>query len=402
VVLCSLELNGFRNLLPGTLHFHPGVNLLWGKNGAGKSNLLEAIYFLFTTCSFRTQRTSELVARGQSSFRLVAHVETRSGSYRLGVEQEGRSRTLVLDDKKVGLEQVLERFSVLAFSSRQMEILEGGPRERRRFLDRGILALRPGYLRELGEFSRTLAQRNRLLQTGATATEKAAWDERFAAIAARIRVARRSYCAQLAVALGEHAGELAPRFGTMKLIYRPSPAAAGATVPAPGVDEKGEDLNQAEREILDALGRRAAEERRMGHTLVGPHRDEVRFHVGDMDLARFGSAGQRRAALLALKVTRMEMVRQVRGELPLLLVDDLDSDLDEEASGALLRRVSRSQAFVATCKYGSMRRFAPQVQPFRVSEGRVEAAAPDEGDSSTAVVTHPAGEEPWNRANRAY
>ena len=391
MVLCSLELNGFRNLLPGTLHFHPGVNLLWGENGAGKSNLLEAIYFLFTTCSFRTQRTPELVARGQRGFRLVAQVETKSGNYRLGLEQNGRSRTLVLDDKKVGLEQVLERFSVLAFSSRQMEILEGGPRERRRFLDRGILALRPGYLQELGEFSRTLAQRNRLLQTGAAATEQAAWDERFAAIAARIRVARRSYCARLAAALGEHAGELAPRFGTLQLIYRPSPAAAGA---APEDGEKGEDLDQAGREILDALGRRAAEERRMGHTLVGPHRDEVRFHVGDMDLGRFGSAGQRRAALLALKVTRMEMVRQARGELPLLLVDDLDSDLDEEASGALLRRVSRSQAFVATCKYGSMRRFAPQVRPFRVSEGSVEAAAPDdEGDSSTAAATHAAGEE---------
>ncbi len=399
MVLCSLELNGFRNLLPGTLHFHPGVNLLWGKNGAGKSNLLEAIYFLFTTCSFRTQRTPELVARGQRGFRLAAQVETRTGTYRLGLEQDGRSRTLVLDDKKVGLEQFLERFSVLAFSSRHMEILEGGPRERRRFLDRGILALRPGYLRELGEFSRTLAQRNRLLQTGASATEQAAWDERFAAIAARVRVARHNYCAQLAAALGEHAGELSPRFGTMKLLYRPSPAAVETARQAGG---KGEELDQAGREILDALSRRAAEERRMGHTLVGPHRDEVRFHVGDMDLGRFGSAGQRRAALLALKVTRMEMVRQARGELPLLLVDDLDSDLDEEASGALLRRVSRSQAFVATCKYGSMRRFAPQVRPFRVSEGSVEAAAPDdEGDSSTAASTHAVAEEPWNTANRA-
>jgi len=139
----------------------------------------------------------------------------------------------------------------------------------------------------------------------------------------------------------------------------------------------------------------------MGHTLVGPHRDEVRFLLGDMDLGRFGSAGQRRAALLALKVTRMEMVRQARGELPLLLVDDLDSDLDEEASGALLRRVSRSQAFVATCKYSSMRRFAPQVQAFRVSEGRVEAAAPEiSGDRSTAAATPTAGEEPWNQTSR--
>lgn len=396
MILCSLEVNGFRNLLPGKLHFHPGVNLFWGKNGAGKSNLLEAIYFLFTTCSFRTQRTTALVARGQSSFRLVAQIKTRSGTYHLGLEQEGRTRTLVLDDKKVGLEQILERFSVLAFSSRQMEILEGGPRERRRFLDRGILAVRPGYLRELGEFSKTLAQRNRLLQTGASAAEQAAWDERFASIAVKIRVARSNYCKQLVMALGEYAGELAPRGGDIQLIYRPSPAAAESAL------QTGEaEGDQAYVEIMEALGRRAAEERRMGHTLVGPHRDEVRFLLGDMDLGRFGSAGQRRAALLALKVTRMEMVRQARGELPLLLVDDLDSDLDEEASGALLRRVSRSQAFVATCKYSSMRRFAPQVQAFRVSEGRVEVAAPEIfGDRSTAAATPTAGEEPWNQASR--
>jgi DNA replication and repair protein RecF len=306
----------------------------------------------------------------------------------------------MLDDKKVGLEQILERFSVLAFSSRQMEVLEGGPRERRRFLDRGILALRPGYLRELGEFSRTLAQRNRLLQTGATAAEQEAWDQRFAAIATRIRTARRSYCAALAAALVEHAGELAPRNGTMKLIYRPSPAIdAGGNEEAGGNDN---DADQAHQEILDALGRRAAEERRVGHTLVGPHRDEVRFYVDDMDLGRFGSAGQRRAALLALKVTRMEMVRQARGELPLLLVDDLDSDLDEQALDALLRRVSRSQAFVATCKYGSVRRFAPQVRPFRVSEGSVESAAPDGyGDSGTAEAGNPTDEVKWNRASRA-
>lgn len=316
--------------------------------------------------------------------------------YHLGLEQEGRTRTLVLDDKKVGLEQILERFSVLAFSSRQMEILEGGPRERRRFLDRGILAVRPGYLRELGEFSKTLAQRNRLLQTGASTAEQAAWDERFASIAVKIRVARSNYCKQLVMALGEYAGELAPRGGDIQLIYRPSPAAAESAL------QTGEaEGDQAYVEIMEALGRRAVEERRMGHTLVGPHRDEVRFLLGDMDLGRFGSAGQRRAALLALKVTRMEMVRQARGELPLLLVDDLDSDLDEEASGALLRRVSRSQAFVATCKYSSMKRFAPQVQAYRVSEGRVEAAAPEiSGDRSTAAATPTAGEEPWNQASR--
>ena len=127
MVLCSLESKGFRNLHPQTLFFERGVNLLWGRNGAGKSNLLEAIYFLFTTCSFRTQRTAELVAKGESGFRLVGTIETRSGTYCLGLEHEPGRRRVVLDGKNVDLEEVLERFSVLAFSSRQMDILVGGP-----------------------------------------------------------------------------------------------------------------------------------------------------------------------------------------------------------------------------------------------------------------------------------
>ncbi len=389
MVLRSLESQGFRNLLPQTLHFEPGVNLLWGKNGAGKSNLLEAIYFLFTTCSFRTQRTGELVAKGERSFRLVGNIETRSGTSCLGLEYEPGRRKVVLDGKNVGLEEVLERFSVLAFSSRQMDILGGGPRERRRFLDRGILALRPSYLRELGEFRRTLAQRNRLLHSRGTAAEQVAWDERFARVAARIRRARADYCERLEKAVGEHARELVPQTVVMKLNYRPSPSSSEVTE-GTGVDE-GETV----KAILAALSRRRDEERQAGHTLVGPHRDEVRFMSGNMDLGRFGSAGQRRASLLALEVTQMELYREARGERPLLLIDDMDSDLDEGTSSALLRRISRSQAFVATCKVGSARRFAPPASPFKVSDGDIVPGMPASEDVD--VDTGPSGETTWKK-----
>lgn len=390
MVLCSLESKGFRNLLPRTLQFREGVNLLWGRNGAGKSNLLEAIYFLFTTCSFRTQRTAELVARGESGFRLVGTIEARSGTYCLGVEQEAGRRRIVLDGKNVGLEEVLERFSVLAFSSRQMDILGGGPRERRRFLDRGILALQPAYLREIGAFRRTLAQRNRSIQAGAGPGEQAAWDERFARIAARIRRARARYCARLEAAADRYAGELAHRAGTMKLRYLPSPPLAEASEAADGEDEE-----RTAEAILAALARRRDEERRVGHTLVGPHRDEMRVLAGSMDLGRFGSAGQRRASLLGLEVTRMELYREATGELPLLLVDDMDSDLDEETSAVLLRRLGRSQAFVATCKVGSVRRFAPPASPFRVHSGEIAPGGAAADDDGSVAAAGPSGETTW-------
>lgn len=365
MVLRNLEVRGFRNLQVGRVEFGRGVNLFWGRNGAGKSNLLEAIYFLFTTRSFRARTSGEMVAEGAESFRLAGDVEGPGGCNRLEVVQGPGGRTVFLDEKKAGLEEVLSRFSVLVFSSHQMNILRGAPRDRRRFLDRGILATRPAYLRDLRDYGRALAQRNQLLRERSAATALAAWDETFVTRAARVVCARAAFARQLGEAVGRHAGDLLPPGWQVQVEYRPR-------TPLPDGDPDEASIAEALRAHVRRL---AAAERKVAHSLLGPHRDEMVVRGDGRDLSRFGSGGQQRGALLALKLTRMELYREVRGEPPLLLLDDVDSDLDDQAADRLLERAGRYQAFLTTCRAASRARFAPRGRSFQMDDGLLSMGA---------------------------
>ena len=264
-------------------------------------------------------------------------------------------------------EQLLQRFPVLIFSSHQMNVVRGTPGDRRRFLDRGVLGLRPAYLRDLADYNRALVQRNRMLRDGGRGGERDAWNDRFVTLGARLMVARQALAKRLSASLKTHAGDLLPAGWEVSVEYRPD---ARGWNDAPGASE--------------ALRARAAAvavaEERAGYSLFGPQRDDVRVFGGGKDLTRYGSGGQQRSALLALKMTRMEMMRESRGEAPLLLVDDIDSDLDDATAGRLLRRVERYQAFLTTCRQDSRDRYAAAATVFRVREGSVIALERERAD----------------------
>ena len=360
MILRSLEIDGFRNLDSGRIQPESGVNLFWGPNGAGKSNLLEAVYYLFTTRSFRARRAAEMVKIGSKGFRIAGEVECPTGRHRVEVVHTEGERELYLDEKKAGLEDLLERFSVLVFSSHQMNILRGAPGDRRRFMDRGILGLRPAYLRELADYNRTLAQRNRLLRDGCSRSEREAWDERFITLGARVMEERQKFVSRLSGQIDTHAADVLPEGWEVRLEYRPDSSRA------PGGEPPMEWLKKRGREVAEG-------EARVGHSLFGPHRDDARVLGAGQDLTRFGSGGQQRSALLALKLTRMEMTRETRGETPLLLMDDIDSDLDDATADRLLARVQRYQALVTTCRDDSRDRYAAASSTFRVHGGSVMA-----------------------------
>lgn len=331
-------MEGFRNLRPGRIEFGRGLNVLRGPNGAGKSNLLEAIYFLFTTRSFRARAAGEMVARGGAAFRIAGEVERTGTRHRVEVLGHAGGRELLLDGRRAGLEDLLARFPVLAVSSHQMGVLRGGPADRRRFLDRGVLGLRPAYLRDLGDYGRGLAQRNRLLRDGRDGPEREAWGERLIAAGARLMEARRWFVERLSAAARALARDLLPEGSDLAVEYRPD-----APWP-PGTPAR------------DALRKRAARvagaEPRARHSLFGPHRDDAAILESGQDLGRVGSSGQQRAALLALELARLEMMREARGMSPLLLLDDIDSDLDDAAARRVLDRAARQQSFVSTCRDG--------------------------------------------------
>src|SRR5436309_4908975 len=172
--LRQVTTDNFRNLASAEIAFHPRVNLVVGRNGQGKTNLLEAIYFLATTKSFRTSRVASLVRHGSQSV-FVSGALQREVEKTLSVGLDEKKRVLLINGERVPLASYVSAMTVFAYSSARLEIVRGAPEERRRFLDRGIASIDPGYLEQVSRYARVLRQRNALLQSGTTSGLDA-WD----------------------------------------------------------------------------------------------------------------------------------------------------------------------------------------------------------------------------------
>ncbi len=326
-MLVSLEAERFRNLeslawVPG-----PGRHLLLGGNGAGKTSLLEAVYAVATTRSFRTPRLAECVRHGESSFRLRAEVEEAS---RAGLEvawgPDGRRRAV--NGSRGSLAEHLAILPVVAWTSGDVEVIAGPPVRRRRLLDRGVVSLRPGALDVLRRYREALAAKRGLLageprraSTRAAGDESlAAWNRVLAEAAVEVVRLRSGYVRALAEALAGVLAEIALPLPAVALSYRPSPRAA-----LDGVEAATERLERA-----------AAAERRRGTPLVGPHRDELEIRWGAHPAAQVTSAGERKLLSLALAVAHGKVIENA-GRSPVYLLDDLDAELSAESLAAVWR-----------------------------------------------------------------
>ena len=341
------------------------MTALVGRNGQGKTSLLEAVYLLSTGRSFRTRRNEDLVHWDGGPMRLSGTVEGRLGKQTLGLVLDGGERKLLLNQAPVELDQFLGRLDVIDLTLERMKVLRGEPEHRRRFLDRGLVGIDPNFLRVLGEYRRTLQHRNALLKRhgGGRDRELDAWDERLAGSAAPVHAKRREYATRLAAALGPVSRAIFTDEEDLILRYRPSPRSAGEREPT---EFKGV--------FIDELTRNRDNDRTLGYTGRGPHRDELRVELDGVDLRRFGSAGQVRGAMIALKFGKLNLLQQARGETPLLLMDDFDSDLDERRASAVAGFLNDGgfQAIVATSKEEMTDRLGANFAKIRVRGGRAE------------------------------
>jgi DNA replication and repair protein RecF len=249
----------------------------------------------------------------------------------------------------------------------RMKVLSGPPVERRRFLDRGVLGVGPSYLRAIGEYRRVLHHRNALLRRSGPGSdaELDAWDERLVAAAAGIHEPRRRYALRLAGGLGEVGRALFTADRELLVRYRPSPAEAGDAPP-----------DRFRETLAAALARGRGRDRAVGHTCLGPHRDDVAIELDGTDLRRFGSAGQVRAAMIALKVAKIRILREERGESPLFLMDDFDTDLDELRASSLAEFLQHGafQVLVATSKEAMVGRLGVVAMKVRMDGGTARPA----------------------------
>ncbi len=306
-MLSQLLVNDFRNLDP--LEWRPGAgsHLLLGGNGAGKTSVLEAIYVVATTRSFRASQIADCMRHRGTSFRVHAEVETDHRSSLEVAWIEGR-RERLLNGKAAPLSEHLAALPIVAWTSAEADVLVGAPKARRRFLDRGVVASRPAALELLGRYREALRQKRELLLQDGGGIE--IWNELLASLAAEVIQHRHEYVESLKGTLQAVLEESGLPFPPIELRYRPSPVS-------------GLEGAESIARVLDAAADR---ERRRQMPLLGPHRDELEILWGGHDIRRVASAGERKALSLLLLAAHGRAV-EAAGRQPVHLLDDADAEL---------------------------------------------------------------------------
>jgi DNA replication and repair protein RecF len=360
--LVTIQVSNVRNLVGQEIRPGEGLNLLAGSNGQGKSSVLEAVYLLGTTRSFRTARLSEVVTAGSREPALVSG-EGETPGERLAVSIARAERKYARHGKIVPPSDYIGTLDVVALSNDIVHGFRRHPAERRRFLDRMALATWPSYLDELHRLRRACEQRALLVASGGSRADRGAWDERAADLAVPVTRRRFAMAAALEEGLRSVSPELFPEGASARVRYVTRPAwepGAGEGAVA-GV---GESPGQAARPGFDADRYRvrlaalfAAQESAGGRgrreTPGGPLRDDLAIDIDGRDVLKLGSAGQVRSLLTAAVLAELRRLASIKGRFPVLVLDDVDADLDESRYGALLAGLAEgAQVFAATSKPG--------------------------------------------------
>ncbi|PWH18197.1 MAG: hypothetical protein DDG60_00825 [Anaerolineae bacterium] len=372
--LTHLSLTNFRNFARLDLDVPRRAVLLVGSNAQGKTSVLEAVYYLATFSSFQTHADRQLVnflaaanSATVSVARMVGEFQNQTGMHRLevriilepvGVQNGQRVRKEILfDGIKRTAGEVIGQFNAVLYIPQMSQVLEGGPEERRRLLNLALAQVLPGYARALSEYQKTLEQRNALLkllaERGGDPAQLDFWDASLAETGAQLilwriqaiqeleRLAKRIH---LALTRGKE---------VLRLKYLPAfdPVQANGQMVLQmdvDVDRSGCDLSFIRKGFLDALRRLRSEEIQRGVTTLGPHRDDLRFLAGKMDLGYYGSRGQVRTTLLSLKLAEVAWMKEKTGQWPVVLLDEVMAELDAERRADLLAALSGPEQCLLT------------------------------------------------------
>src|ERR1700694_42643 len=333
VLVERLRLAEFRNY--ETLDFapQPGLNVVVGPNAQGKSNLLEALAMLATGKSFRAHRESELIREGAERAEIGGEARIAAGEILLRCTVSrtpaGTRKSFEVNGGSVGFARFLGRTRVVTFVPADLQLVSGGPSLRRSFLNDALAQLSPTYYRDLALYQKVIQQKSALLR-GAIAPDRdllLAYNDELVRPATALIAARRAFVDEVAAATASIYGRWRGASERLGVTYAPNP----------------------EGDVAEALGGAVGNELRRRTTLIGPHRDDLRLQVDGKPLAAFGSQGQQRTAVLALKVAEYDVMRARTGDAPILLLDDVLSELDAERAGGFLAAVEGyEQAFLTT------------------------------------------------------
>ena len=345
--LAHLSLTDFRNYPEAELAFEEGHQLFLGRNGSGKTNLLEAIHLLGTGTSQRASRDGYLVRHGAGGFRVGARLTDDEGrGVRVEIVQSGGSKRVLLNKESARASDLLQTIKVVSFSPADVELVQESGRVRRKFLDLIGCQLSAEYLQLLREYQKAIRQRNETLTRsfaythGRAEAERARepWTDLVIELGSQLFLRRRDLIADLGVALRDLTESAFRGQGPVEATYEP------------GIDWEGEDPRD---ELAHEIERAKDKDQALGYTTVGPHTDDLGLHLSGKELRRYGSLGQQQLGAMFLKLSQADLVRTKVGASPLLLVDEMFAILDRQAAEEFLGRVEgEGQIFLATAQEG--------------------------------------------------
>ncbi len=343
MLLTSLQLQNYRNYKELDLETPNQVNVFLGPNAQGKTNLLEAIFVLALSKSHRTSKDKELIGWQGDAARISGEADKRYGKVKLDLHFSGQGKKAKIN----GLEQrklsdFVGTLNVVMFAPEDLEIVKGTPGVRRRFLDMEIGQVQPGYLHTLQQYGKILQQRNNFLKAaypgGANATMLEVWNMQLAEHGVKIMKKRKHFIHKLQTFAEQiHAG-ITNGAEKLTIDYRPS-----------FETDALQDESVLFEQFMIKLTQVKDQEIRRGVTLVGPHRDDLAFFINGKEAQIFGSQGQQRTTALSLKLAEIELIHEEIGEYPLLLLDDVLSELDQHRQTQLIETFqSKVQTFITT------------------------------------------------------
>jgi DNA replication and repair protein RecF len=365
MLLAEIEVTNFRNLT-GKLVFGPHLNLIYGNNGQGKTSWLEAIHVLARTKSFRTTRLQETIRFGETSASVSGRVIAGSDLERdLEVAINENSKSILVNSKRESFTSYLSQLQVFSFTATDLDVVRGLPEARRRFVDRGIASLRPSYLQTIVNYNRVLKQKNKLLhiadeeQLSLNKVSEliAPWNDQLVSLASVIHSERMEFVESINAVLERQLFDR--RDLTTRYLSK--------------LEGKG-DLNDFESVMRARLTLRLSAEIAAGHSLIGPHRDDLEVLLDGREIRVFGSSGQQRSALLLLDLAAISLYNSGSNDQPVFVIDDVDAELDERRIRHLLEYLeNRTQTFITTSKRSHVEGFFSRANVYEIGDGRVRS-----------------------------
>lgn len=329
----SLELKNYRNYDRLIIEFSSGTNILYGDNAQGKTNILEAVYLGATTKSHRGSKDKEIIRFGENESHIRIHLVKQDIGHQIDMHlKKSRTKGAAIDQIPIKRSSDLLGFvPVIFFSPEDLSIIKNGPSERRKFLDIELSQLEKMYLHQLSSYNKVMSQRNNLLKQLAYQRDLLdtldSWDIQLVRYGSEVIRYRQRFIEDLNEIIREIHKNLTGKKEKIVLKY---------------------DYSVNYDEFLTVLQKKREIDLKYANTGAGPHRDDIEFLVNGIDIRRFGSQGQQRTAALSLKLAQIELVKRQTGETPILLLDDVLSELDSSRKNYLLDSIKDIQTLI-TC-----------------------------------------------------